>query len=541
MAACLEPDDPGGGGSDSQASHVSVHPKAPWGPARPRGGPGGPTYSSIASINTSVRDKKNILEVKLEKQEGAKFSLTMPEIESLLKRLNIDSSHFEGVSACPEGRPIVLITLHPSVDVNRFLYRNESYIVKEGVRTTTIRPENQKETCIKITGLHPNTKDHAVLRYLSAHGTISTNSRVIHHVFPGEKGSTLLAGKLNGNRSYFVQLKEPMGSYHIIDGEKVSVKYSGQEWTCARCHQYKRNCPGKAVAKDCTAERILLSTHMAELWERLGYKPDNDTVNEEVDSLIDVDVQVGGNSAERSEAPRSTLTSKYNAVIMRGFKSDTPVDTILEALFEQGLPKDYDRLNLVQNPQTGSLTVENLTPEICLKLTENMNRKRFLNRKIFVTSVVSESPVKPHLNDKPLPEDVPQPPDKNMISNSKPLSAPIVTLVVPNTTVNSPAPEKLPNSEFFTPSGLDQNVENQFVFEPPASPSVQDKVSDFEKRNDASNFPDMTLLEKKRKSEESPETSELSRKEKKLLKSAEKKSKRKEGKGSQNVQVQKTL
>ena len=69
MAACLEPDDPGGGGSDSQA--VSVHPKAPWGPARPRGGPGGPTYSSIASINTSVRDKNNILEVKLEKQQEA--------------------------------------------------------------------------------------------------------------------------------------------------------------------------------------------------------------------------------------------------------------------------------------------------------------------------------------------------------------------------------------------------------------------------------------------------------------------------------------
>ena len=67
MAACLEPDDPGGGGSDSQALHLSTQPKAPWGPARPKSSPGGPTYSSIASINTSVRDKKNILEVKLEK------------------------------------------------------------------------------------------------------------------------------------------------------------------------------------------------------------------------------------------------------------------------------------------------------------------------------------------------------------------------------------------------------------------------------------------------------------------------------------------
>ena len=36
MAACLEPDDPGGGGSDSQALHLSTQPKAPWGPARPK-------------------------------------------------------------------------------------------------------------------------------------------------------------------------------------------------------------------------------------------------------------------------------------------------------------------------------------------------------------------------------------------------------------------------------------------------------------------------------------------------------------------------
>ena len=112
-----------------------------WGSTRTRGGPGTgpPSYSSITAINTSARDSKNILEVRLEKQEGSKFNLSMEEIEHLLKRLSIDTSHIIGVSACPEGRLVVLITLHPSVDINRFLYQNESYIVKEGVRTTTIR------------------------------------------------------------------------------------------------------------------------------------------------------------------------------------------------------------------------------------------------------------------------------------------------------------------------------------------------------------------------------------------------------------------
>ena len=123
-----------------------------------------------------------------------------------------------------------------------------------------------------------------------------------------------------------------------------------------------------------------------------------------------------------------------------------------------------------------------------MKLTENMNRKKFINRQIFVTSVVSESPVKPSLNTKPLPDAVPRPPPPS----PPPLSAPIVTLVAPNLNVNSSTSDKLANLEFFTPNGLDQNIESQFDFDPPASPSVQDKVSDFEKRNDASNFPDMT-------------------------------------------------
>ena len=107
------------GESKGKGEPPRTRPKGVWGPAStiPKtvpGGIGAPTYSSITSINTSIRDKKNILEVRLEKQEGTSFNLTMLETENLLKRLKIDSSHFEGVSSCPEGRPVVLITLHPT-------------------------------------------------------------------------------------------------------------------------------------------------------------------------------------------------------------------------------------------------------------------------------------------------------------------------------------------------------------------------------------------------------------------------------------------
>ena len=114
-----------------------------------------------------------MLEVRLERQQGASFRISQLEIETLLVRLGINASHFEGVSACPEGKPIILITLHASVDISKFLYRNESYMVKDGVRTTSIRPAGKREVLVTITGLHPNTKDQAVLRYLEHHGKVS--------------------------------------------------------------------------------------------------------------------------------------------------------------------------------------------------------------------------------------------------------------------------------------------------------------------------------------------------------------------------------
>ena len=83
-----------------------------------------------------------------------------------------------------------------------------------------------------------------------------------------------------------------MGSYHIIDGEKVTIRYPGQEWSCARCHHFKRSCPGQAIAKDCTAERALLSSHMENHWRKMGFNPETKS-DSEVDDVPDLNIQVG--------------------------------------------------------------------------------------------------------------------------------------------------------------------------------------------------------------------------------------------------------
>ena len=79
-------------------------------------------YSRVAGLNTSIRDKKNVLEIRLEKSEaGAKFSLSDEETFKLLKSLKISTSDCEAIQVCFVGKGVVFITLKPYVDINQFL------------------------------------------------------------------------------------------------------------------------------------------------------------------------------------------------------------------------------------------------------------------------------------------------------------------------------------------------------------------------------------------------------------------------------------
>ena len=163
------------------------------------------------------------MEVRRENDERKGFTLNNEEIENLLNRLNILSNQFTSVQACPERRNVVYITLCNGIDINKFINNNlkESYILKPGVRTTTIKHADKKEVPVQVFGLHPNTTNDAVIRYLNAHGQVDAKSPVVYGTYPGERGSSILAGKRNGNRTYSMLVKRNIGSNHVIDGEKV--------------------------------------------------------------------------------------------------------------------------------------------------------------------------------------------------------------------------------------------------------------------------------------------------------------------------------
>ena len=63
-------------------------------------------------------------------------------------------------------------------------------------------------------------------------------------------------GIRKGDRSFKMEVKPGvnMGSYHAIDGQKVTLRYPGQQQTCARCHQTSQHCRGRGMARKCEAE-----------------------------------------------------------------------------------------------------------------------------------------------------------------------------------------------------------------------------------------------------------------------------------------------
>jgi hypothetical protein len=324
-----------------------------------------------------------------------------------------------------------------------------------------------------------------------------------------------------------VEVTKPMGSYHIIDGEKVSLRYRGQIRTCARCHHTEKECSGKGVARDCKEDRVLLSNHMEKHWRDIGFIPDsNSTADIEEEEF---EIQIGKEKIEEKNSKGPDLTHRYSSIIVSGFNSDQMLADIHEVLISQGLPSSIKFEDLIQNGKTGKITIDELSPTDCLSLMENMHGKKFLGKKVYITSVVSASPVKsaPHAAARatsgPPPPPPPPPQPSPQVFNIK---HKITTILTPTCTNISLVPvviiesveDNLPGLDSSSGSGSDSDSDSE-PNPSPRSATFQAKIDVFDSAAaQSSNFFRKTSISEKRKAIESPEKSDLTKAEKRSLK-----------------------
>ena len=357
------------------------------------------TWAQVLSKSFPVQWNKNVLEVVLEKDEKGPFIVNHEECAKLLRKLGIDTrpgAQIEEIQICPNGRGLILITLKKDVAIGNFCNYDVIEVTQSGVRAIIAKPVNKREVVINIRNIHPNTKDEMVIDYLNNFGKVTT-SKVVYGIY----GDGPLKGIRNGDRAYKVELKPSIniGTYHVLDGQKVTLKYSGQLQTCGRCHQNSRQCPGKGIARKCEAEngvRLDFSEYILSLWKEIGYSPENVQIDDEdehseEENITVIDQQDGG-SFSPSKQNNQEKHGEFSGISIKAFAKEVEQCQVIDILLKSGLPKE-SLDNVIMKPN-GCVTVMSLDNNICRTLIDAMHNKIIFGKKIFCNGIVALTPEK---------------------------------------------------------------------------------------------------------------------------------------------------
>ena len=214
------------------------------------------------------------------------------------------------------------------ISMDRFC-KDVSIKVTKGVTTCMIRPAGKKDVMATVVGLDFNTPDSFVVDYFNKFGVVLNNNAILSK---SEKGP--FKGKYNGERKFqvdFSKSSRQMGTYHLIDGNKVRVLYRGNMKTCGRCHNSAKNCPGEAIAKNCAAgggKQVFLSDHMKILWNEIGFVPTSFSLEEDEKTEDDIQQQSKDDQAlskasfkpsMKTQDPTSRDIELSDGIVIRNF------------------------------------------------------------------------------------------------------------------------------------------------------------------------------------------------------------------------------
>ena len=138
------------------------------------------SWAEVLSRNLPANsNKKNVLEVILEKDEKGPFIVTQDECVKLMKKIGMDMKpgvHVEEIQICPNGRGLIYITLNKDIRIEQFCRYDVVEVNSNGVRAINMKPVNKREAIVNIRNIHPNTKDDVVMEYLNKFGKVSKKS-----------------------------------------------------------------------------------------------------------------------------------------------------------------------------------------------------------------------------------------------------------------------------------------------------------------------------------------------------------------------------
>ena len=379
------------------------------------------------NVRWNQRLKRNVLEITLEKKDRASdmlFDIDQESAARLVKILGIDiHTQVEGYQV---KQKVLGVWLKEGISLDRFS-KQESIIVNKDLRTGMIRPAGKTDVTVSIYGLDFNTPDSFVFDYLNKFGTVIKNE-----VIYGKHGDGLFKGKYNGDRRYQVDFSKSvrtMGTYHIIDAAKVRIFYPGNKKTCGRCYNFADGCPGGSIAKECEklkGPRVSIIDHMRQLWEMIGFKPNNfefsldEDDKENAERVNDKTIKEATNFSPKLVRPEANQKDidRYEGLTVQNFPKTLSDDDIFNLLKElvNGDLSDTTEIKLSKTNKNISASLEPLTPEAVQKMIQLIHfpetKKKFFGVPLYCRAVRAMTPQKSQNPDKPEPEPSPKPTPK---------------------------------------------------------------------------------------------------------------------------------
>ena len=254
-----------------------------------------------------------------------------------------------------------------------------------------MKPLNKREVVVSIKNVHPNTRDDDAIRYLNLFGKV-TSSKVIYGVF----GEGPFRGLKNGIRHYKMNLRpdSKLGTYHVLNGQKVIIKYPGQMQTCGRCHQTSKTCKGKCIARKCQeagGDKVDFVQYILSLWRHIGYSPDQmppSDINEaEEEEIV---TQEGGNFTPPKV--KDDVKNVFTGICIKRISQETDHCEVVELLKIEGLPEEY--VKEIDFKENGSVVVKNLPHNICQQLIKTIHRRTMFGKRVFCNGLVTLTPEK---------------------------------------------------------------------------------------------------------------------------------------------------
>ena len=219
-------------------------------------------------------------------------------------------------------------------------------------------------------------------------------------------------------------------------------------------------------------------------------------------------------------------------MIFNGFLPGTELTEIHQVLINQALPPEIKVDDLIRKEKAGKVTIEKLKPCECLLMMEKMHGKVFLNRKVFVTSVVAGSPQKPSAptgdssSEAGTPQKTSTPAENSSSASQVDAKAAAATPTKASGSSVSESPADHLNSSLDVST---TDSDSTLGLKTPIGPGIQKKLDIFDLKDN---------INDKRKAENSPEQ-ETSKKEKKRLKEIEKAHKKRQYREKKQISLSK--